>query len=154
MIMNPKHIVELSYAFHNLTWVLGLNETHKTIYTSDNPICTWAHIKHPFLSMNGIASKGVEVFFPLSPHATLIMIDGEYHTGYKSLDRKYIKITGTEDIDRYNSILAVEANRFIYSTEGDWTLIDNMIKKSPDVFDQPHTQLTWGGKVYTPTRTK
>jgi len=79
MLLDIEHIFEMTISFFNLTWILGMNKTSTCFYTSDNPIGTKAHVKHPFMSMAGIKSEGVEVYFPLSPNHILLMYDGEYH---------------------------------------------------------------------------
>ena len=150
MLVDEKSMMEIAGHFYNLTWMLGLNTTEEKFYTSDNPICTYGHIKNGLYSMSGIASKGVEVFFPLSPNVILVMVDGSYHTQCLPYERRYIKITQKDSIDYYNSILAMQAERFVFSSENSMVLIDEMIKKDPEIFKHPHTQMSYGGKIYYP----
>ena len=148
MLLDSQHLVEIVGCFYQLTWMLGVNKTQKKFFTSDTPIGTWGHIKDPILPMNGIASRGVEAFFPLSPDVILIMVDGSYHTHCLSLERKYIEITEDANIDYYNSILAMQAERLIFSADDNMTLLDSMKKRNPGIFKEPHVQTKWGGKTY------
>lgn len=151
MLMDAEHIVEFAKIFFSHIWMLGLNKSNKKLYTSDSPICTHAHVKHSFLSMNGLASKGVEVFYPISPDILLIMLDRSYHTHYLSSERRYVELN-SDNIDFYNSILAMEAERAIYSSDGDFKLINFMKRENDDIFTHSHTQVQWGGKTYYPRR--
>ena len=110
MMLNDGAINDFSQAFHNLTWILGVNKTDIKLFTSDNPIITRAHISDSIVAMNGIASKGVEVVFPLSPNVILIMVDGSYHTDCLPFERRYFELSIPQMIDNYNLILASQSN--------------------------------------------
>lgn len=90
MLMDLKSLSDLAISFLSLTWILCINQTKKKLYTSDSPIGTHAHVDHPIMSMNGLKSKGVEVFFPISPECILVMFDGSYHFQNAHLERKYV----------------------------------------------------------------
>lgn len=153
MLMDEENLNKIAHFFERLTWTLGINKTPKKLYTSDNPIGTRAHITHPFLSMSGLACRGIEVFYPISPFVVLMMVDGTYHTHMNIYKNRYIIIDKEANIDYYNSILAVQAERFVFSSDGDIRLLKRMKEKDPDVFRHPHNQSSWGGKTYYP-RTK
>lgn len=151
MVIDIKHIGELAHSFFSLTWILGKNKTSMSFYTSDNPIGTKGHIHHPFLSMNGLDSRGVEVFFPLSPKCILIMYDGSYHKTPLPMDRRYVNMTELEDIENYNTLCVCTSERCVYSNDGNFTLIGKLLEKDPNVFEIPKTQLSWGNKKYYPS---
>lgn len=152
MLLDVENLDEITTCFLNLKWFVGINRTDKKFYTTDNAIGTQGHIKDPIRSMNGIASRGVEVFYPLSPDVILIMVDGGYHTTWQPFERRYIEITEAENIDYYNSILSMQAGRFIISCDNDFSLLKQMKSQNPDVFNQPSTQVTWGGETYYPRK--
>jgi len=151
MLMDYESLSEITQSFFNFTWILGVNRTEKKFYTSDSPIGTLAHVKHPFMSMGGLKSEGVEVFFPISPTCILIMVDGSYHTNITQLERRYLVIDDVKEVDCYNSLCAMRSERCVFSTDGSFLLIEEMKKDNPSVFSQPHTQLTWNNKTYFPT---
>lgn len=150
MILDAKNLAELTLCFSRLTWMLGINRTKDKLFTSDTPIVTRAHVYDPIRSMDGVASRGVEVFFPLSPEVILIMFDGSFHSQYLPFERKYIEIQNSEEINGYNWALAARAGRFVFSADGNMVLLDRMKAIAPGIFKQPHTQLEWGGKTYYP----
>lgn len=152
MFFDSENIKDVTMLFYNLTWVLGINRTNVKFFTSDNPIITHSHIVHPFIQMNGLASKGVEVVFPLSPNVILIMFDGEYHQMMKSFDRCYVEIDDEQNVYFYNSLLAMQAGRFVFSSDGNFEIINTMKHVDPNVFNYPQTQIKWGGKTNFPQR--
>lgn len=152
MFLDLEYVSEIALSFMNLTWILAINKTKKKLYTSDNPIGTHAHVKHPFMSMSGLQSRGVEAFFPISPECVLVMFDGSYHSNLVCLERKFIAIEDIENINYYNSLCALHSERCIYSTDGDMSIIEIMKHNNPKVFNQPNTQLTWGDNKYYPSK--
>jgi len=134
MLMNNKDLPEISKSFWSLTWVLGINKTEKKFYTSDNPIGTHAHIKDPIMSMSGLQSPGVEVFFPISPNCILLMFDGSYHNHIAYLERKYVLIDDELSVDYYNSLCVLRCERCVFSNDGDYKLVKGVKKRNPDVF--------------------
>ncbi len=152
MIFDTKNLLDLVAAFNSLSWILGINKTSKRFYTSDNPIGTKAHISHPFLSMSGPNSTGVEAFFPISPEIILVMYDGEYHKVVASKDRTFGTIL-EDNVDYYNSLMVMRSNRCIYSNINDFSLIDKMVKRDPHILENNNTtELHWGGNTYTPRK--
>ncbi|MBR5113859.1 MAG: DUF4238 domain-containing protein [Oscillospiraceae bacterium] len=125
MMLDAKNLSMLTACFFRLVWILGINRTKQKFFTSDNPIVSWAHIYNSIYSMNGLASKGVEVFFPLSPDAILIMFDGSYHKQALPHERNYIEISDNALINRYNSLIAFHADRFVFSSEWDMSLLES-----------------------------
>ena len=152
MIMDGKEIENLAQSFFSLTWFVHVNRTSQPFYTSDNPIGTEAHVHHPFISMAGLQSQGVEAYFPLSPNLMLIMLDGEYHTQFQKHDRRVIELDNPEVVKYYNSRCVLYSDNCIFSTVNDFSVIDEILTKNPDVLNQPHTVMSWGGNTYTPRR--
>ena len=152
MILNEKHIDTLSKIFHNYTWTLAINRTAELFYTSDNPICSIAHKTHPILSMSGFESPGVEVIIPFSPELLLVMCDGNYHKGMLQHERKIIEVDNIKTIEHYNSVVAQYSTRFVISKDNNFSIIKKMLDNNPNVFNKPHTTLTWGDKIYQPNK--
>lgn len=149
-LLDIDYLSMIAAAFSRLSWILGINRTAIKLYTSDNPIVTYAHINHPILSMSGINSEGVEVLFPITPDIVLIMVDGSFHKDCVPYERRYLEITNEQTIERYNGTIALQAERTVISADGNFSLLQRMKAKQADVFKQPHTSLRYGGKVYQP----
>lgn len=152
MILNKEEIESLAQSFFSLTWMLQFNRTPHPFFTSDSPIGTEEHIHHPFMSMAGLQSRGVEAFFPLSPNLILLMLDGEYHTEFKSYDRKIIELDNAEVVKYCNSRCILHSDSCVFSNTNDFSVISEMLANNPNVLDQPHTVMHWGGNTYTPQK--
>ena len=98
---------------------LVLNETSKELITSDNPISKYNQFlesrKFPY-GHTGMASKGLQIFYPLSPDLALIMYDPKvYKVGYK---KQFDKIkTSIKDVFSLNMLTCLYANESLYGTE-------------------------------------
>ena len=148
MLTDLDSLVQIAASFYSLTWVLLINKTKTRFYTSDSPIMTIHHVQTPVFSGTGLRSKGVEVFFPISPECGLAMFDGEFH-GIKHLDRRVL-VCSENDVRRYNWIEAVHAEEMIISKDDNWKTVKEILVSEPGVFKRPRTALTWGEKTYTP----
>ena len=98
--------------------------------------------------LGGIVSEGIEAFFPLTPKLVLMMIDGSFHTQYASQDRRYMEITNRAFIERYNKTLALQAERAVFSINGEFDLLQKMKEENPNVFNQPQIQLRKATEVF------
>lgn len=149
MLGDRKEIWKSAERFNDFVWVLGINKTNVKLFTSDRPICTIPHIQKPFISMAGIMSEGVEVFYPISPGIILIMFDRKHHTDARKYDRHCVDIQNVDTIDHYNSICVSQSERCVFSQTDDFSLIDKMLIINKDALKKPYMTLTWGGKTYT-----
>jgi hypothetical protein len=95
------------------------NTTSNELITSDNPISKYNQFlesrKFPF-GHNGMASKGLQIFYPLAPDLLLIMYDPKvYKIGNK---KQFSNIPMNEkDIEYLNILTCLYANKSIYSTD-------------------------------------
>lgn len=150
MLLDIDHIVDLMQSFCNLTWILGVNRTDVPFYTSDNPIGTCPHIKNPIMSMSGIGSKGVEVFLPLSPNHILLMFDGSYHKEIVPYNGRYVSLDDIADIEHYNRLCTYNSSRCVFSSSSNFSIIENILLKNPNIFEIPKVSISFGGKEYFP----
>ncbi len=72
--------------------------------------------------------KGVELYFPISPQLSLILID--WHKGSKKLNTQQI-----------NEQIILEANKFIYSHQSDFSLVRKALKIRPNMKDKSGKRL-------------
>ena len=150
MIIDSDELHEMASTFFNLTWVLLINKTKTSVYTSDKPIGRISHVEHPFLSMAGLTSPGIEVYFPLSPELILLMYDGKYHNYSAGQDRTISSLNKDELIYYYNYFTVVQSQRWVISNNNDFSLITEMVSEKPDIFNAPSSVVSWGGKTYVP----
>ena len=146
---NVEEILGFAQTFDNHIWILLKNNTSQKYLTSDNPIGTIAHIKDPMISMSGIASKGVEVYFPLSPDLLLIMLEKTHHVNYCSQNHRIVQVVRVDVVDYYNSYCVMNSTRCVYSQNGDFSIVDKLIAKNANILQSSKSELLWNGKTYT-----
>ena len=105
-------------------WIIGVNIfSEKHFYTSDHPVAKTS-------PLFGIASKEVQISFPLNSDVILILFEREHFKHYEPLEDKIVLLT-TEQIDRLNSMQIVSSYRQIYCRNNGLDLAEQMIKNSP-----------------------
>ncbi len=95
---------------------LLVNSTEDPFWTSDNPVVAYNQLmemKRSFNPQNGIASKGLELFLPLTPRHCLVYFDaGVYEIGTHG--RSSVQITDNRDVHALNRIQVITADRNVY----------------------------------------
>lgn len=97
---------------------LLLNKTTEEIITSDNPVSKYNQFlesrKFPF-GHNGMASKGLQILYPLAPDLMLLMYDPKI---YKVGNRKQFSqiVINEKDVGVLNLLTCLYANKVLYST--------------------------------------
>lgn len=113
-------------------WIIWKNETGYPLYTSDNPLVRRAHIHDNFYSYGGLASKGIELAFPLTPKYILVFAEKTY---FKKLEKWDLKIMDLkkDDIAFYNSMQVLQSYRQIYCSSKSFNLAERICREHPDV---------------------
>ena len=148
MLMDSDNVLQLALSFLKHKWCLFINRTGIPIITSDNPITTRAHVWNGPIAMGGIDSEGVEIAFPIAPNAILVMVDDNYHS-LQIHDLAFIPMD-EEAVEYYNTMQVARAERCLFSPTNDFSVVDRILSKHPDLFDMPSMSLSWGGKVFYP----
>ena len=153
MLLNNEQLNKMAIAYFSLTWVLLINKTNHPLFTSDNPISRIPHIQNDLYPMVGIASRGIEVCFPLSPDLLLLMYDGEYHNYKAGKDRSIGVIESVDIIRYYNEATVIQSERWVVSSTDDFSLIEKMLSVNPEALSKSDLVASYGGKNYTSERT-
>ena len=109
------------------------NATDMPFYTSDHPVSKRANIISPVRSFGGWASEGIEIAFPLSPRATLILCDRTYFHQLEHLENQVLELQDTQNVIYYNSLQVNDSYRFIYSSSRDFALAEEMVIAHKDL---------------------
>lgn len=107
---------ELIHFAFDLKAKLLINKTNCLFITSDNPVIKYNQYlesrNHPG-GHCGIATKGLQIFFPISPNHMLCFYDDwAYKIGEKFKD--VIEITNIEDIEKLNYLQVLNCNDHLY----------------------------------------
>jgi hypothetical protein len=109
---------ELSQFANDLAWKLAGNKTSRPFLASDHP----AVFYNQFLEtrkegggITGIASRGLQIFFPLGPRHLLMLYDKNvYRVGGRKQFDAYIETSIESDVAGFNSLQAANADEVLY----------------------------------------
>src|SRR3989338_1832138 len=120
-----KNFEEFAKIILNRKWILLLNETKMSYWTSDNPVCLYSPRKFGGV---GLASPESELYFPLSPDYCLLICDPE-----KCKDFPFEIKSMEENIDFQRSLQINYSNRFIFSRDNEFNLVEEAIRERPEL---------------------
>jgi len=131
-IIDPDVLQDFSGILSNHIWVVGLNHTSHTLYTSDHPVVRLPHTKHPFLGNAGLGSPGIEVAVPLSSTHILFLWEREYFGAYAKLEGRCVELEDA-NAECYNSAQVKQSHRQIYCAHDDFEVAREVCRRWPRV---------------------
>ncbi|PIC72516.1 DUF4238 domain-containing protein [Sporosarcina sp. P17b] len=132
MIFDTDTIRDFTEVILNHSWIFYFNTSDVDFITSDNPIVRNAHLQDPPRSYGGIASKGVEINFPISPKILLAMYEKSYHQDLVPCDNRIIMLSDNRFVDYYNLLQVNRSFKQIYSLKSLDNLLKNTSKHHPN----------------------
>lgn len=126
-------------------WILCINKSEIPFFTCDNPVAKKANLNHPFYS-NGFNSKGIEIYYPISPKYAICIIEPSY-LEEKAPDLIDHTIWGfsKENVIHYNDLLIKNATSQIYSNQNDFNWVEKRLRDTPIVGDNRRKRISFGG---------
>ena len=139
-VIHAKFILEHYETFadilQNHIWMVGINDTGKPLFTSDNPV-----IKHSHLSHSGIDSEGIEIAFPLNSKIILIMRERQHFFRHLNQDSKLFPLT-INDVEYYNKLQIYNSNRFVFSPDDCFEIVKYICQEYPEVCSEERNRIT------------
>lgn len=91
-----------------------INRTDKAFITSDNPVAKYDQFMERMkLGTYGLRSRGLQIFFPLSPRRGVMYYDPEcYKLGHE--EKEYVEVDQEKDIDELNKLTACNSDEVLY----------------------------------------
>lgn len=125
-------------------WILCINNSEIPFFTCDNPVVKKANLTHPFYS-NGFNSKGIEIYYPISPKYAICIIEPSYLKEKASnlLDRTIWNFS-KENVIHYNDLIVKNATSQIYSNQNDFTWVEKRLIDTPSVGDKSRKRIIFG----------
>jgi hypothetical protein len=124
-VYDMNRIVGTATVFNHHIWLMGVNETNEPLCTSDNPVATRPHITNEWYSNSGIASRGIEITFPLNPKYIVIMCERDHFRREEHRDNK-VTFLNEENITYYNCLQVYSSYRQLYSPRDNFQLVETM----------------------------
>ena len=131
MIVNSKTITHFAEVLFNHSWIIAINKSSIPFVSSDNPVSTIPHENKPNINCSGLASRKVEVFFPISPYVGIMMFEKEWH--FENLDRRCIIMNDPEEVKQYNIVTLCNSYRIIISNYPNLSFYQEYTRKHPDI---------------------
>lgn len=130
MILDPEFLETMSNILNSHIWVMYINRTSKSFFTSDNPIAKIPNVTELHKGNMGVGSEGMELLFPVNPNLTIGMYE-KNHFEKKMIDRMFIEINDTDLIDRFNIAQIMNSYRCVFSNNKDFWLIKKILNENP-----------------------
>jgi hypothetical protein len=114
----------------DMDFKLLLNQSSEPFITSDNPIVFYNQF-FPYrrgVSNTGLASKGLQIFFPLDPKKHIFLYDQKVY-GVGSVSKGTVNITDPRDVYSLNKLQVCSASDNVYFRDVDFN-IHTLYKKS------------------------
>ncbi len=143
-ILDKDFVLKLADILHNHIWIVGINRTPMSFYTSDHPIARHAHVEHPFFGMSGYASRGIEVAYPLSPRFLLSMCERTFFADFADKDGQTLDLAADDNITYYNAEQVFSSDRFLYCERDDFAFAKRVCDKEPDFRNPTRDRVTMG----------
>lgn len=156
MIINaPK---DFGAAIVGKDWVLLQTDHRHPYLIGDNPLTMHNMIDYSPRGNLGLMVEGIEIYFPLAPDLALAMwcpshrekllegiqrLDRFAGTWSNTLDIIEAIQTGKplwslpENVEHFNSLQVLSAERFVFSSNGNFTLVEDMIRENPELRHGP-----------------
>jgi len=131
--------------FANKVWILGGTDVKHPFQIGDNPIGMQNMLDMRPYGNLGLAVRGIEIYFPLSPRRLLALWCPSHITMLEAAAGHNIDVAQMlaaiaeervlhyrpEHVMNANSIQVGYAERFVFSSDGDFALALNMIQERP-----------------------
>jgi hypothetical protein len=121
MFMSKRIHYAVINSFLNHIWTVGINETSRYIYTSDNPVVWRAHINDVFTGGMAPLSKGVQIMYPIDNKHVLILKERTFFKKDEDYENKFIKLT-SEEIDNFNTLQVIQSYRQVFCLKNSFQL--------------------------------
>ncbi|AXV37990.1 MAG: hypothetical protein CIT01_07150 [Methanobacterium sp. BRmetb2] len=145
-LINQKVLSDLTKILYDKKWILLENNTDFPFWTSDNPVARYNPLDLSPYGNLGVASWGIQIYFPLNTKLCLCLLDPERYRTYNNLEKVKFKdinqniknaeksiIEDIDEIEFINGLQIIESYRQIFSKFDNFSLAKKMIKENPNM---------------------
>ena len=133
----PKLVHHASAIMLRMKWILCVNRTDMPLWTSDNPVTLHNSRPAGLQGNRGLACRGIEMYFPLSPTRSLGLCDP---TDMGSEPHVMIS-TDINHAWYQNNLQVRDSTRFLFASTGDFAFARKILSKYSEYGD-PERQRT------------
>lgn len=126
-----QHGIKAATIIGEFQWTLLVNNTEVPIWTSDDPVCRHNPINQTPHGRLGLLSKGINLYFPLSPRLLLLLSDP---TSYGFVGPCH-RLTDPMTVVFHNDLQVVQSNRHLFSNKNDFSQAQRRLEENPEFGD-------------------
>jgi hypothetical protein len=115
-------------------WVIGINETEHSFYTSDHPIVRRGNQHVNDRPLIGPNDPGIEFTFPLDNRHILVILERTHFAVFSQFDRRSVPLP-PEMIRDYNELQVLRSNQRIYCANDDFDRAREVCTAQPEICD-------------------
>lgn len=132
-LVSPDQIENYALILNTHIWVIKRAAPNEVFLTSDHPFAKRPHITGSWRSMSGIASKGIEIAFPLSSKYLLSLYDAEHFHRLIAFNGTVRSDLNHENMIYYNQFQVKDSNRFVFSEVDDFSFVEFLLNDQPEL---------------------
>lgn len=132
MLLNADYLKHAAATLLPHIWTLGINNTGTDLWTSDAPLIRIPHRLSADGSHAGFTAEGIELVFPVGPNRALVLLENTWFFD-RAWCHDHTCRLGEADIRRYNEMQAIQCNRQVFSPQGDFSSIQEILARRPDL---------------------
>lgn len=151
---NSEFVSKVAATLCTHIWVVGVNRTNTPLFTSDSPVVMRSSVPLSEYVPNtdnspaferaidvviesarpGVASEGVELYFPLNPQCVLIFLERKFFKSLEHRDGQRL-ILSDHHVKTFNILQVLQSYRQVYSSSNDFSLAEDVCAKYPEECD-------------------
>jgi hypothetical protein len=123
------NVNQMARIIRRMKWILLVNNTEMPFWTSDHPFTRYNPVDppHSYMGNLGLLNIGIQLLFPLTPRLSLQLCDPVAY--YHFPNRINVK---SENAVFHNELQVDWSTRFLFSSNGDFSLAKGWIEKYPE----------------------
>lgn len=124
-------------------WVVGINHTERTLYTSDHPVARRGNLMIGPRRGVGVSDPGVEFVFPLDSRHILLIMERTHFAGWKKYNNRAVTLT-PEQVQDYNGLQVRRSSQRVYCAKDDFDLAREICAAEPAIRDPNRPRVVAG----------
>lgn len=133
-MLNPDTLLRMARGLDKLIWVIGINNTGRSFYTSDHPVVRRGNCRDAGGPLVGINDRGVEFAFPLDSRHVLRLLDRRHFKEWRDRDGRVVELTADE-VGDLNGLQVRRSCQRVYCSTDDFEPAKQVCKVEPAVCD-------------------
>jgi hypothetical protein len=134
VLFRPEMMRQMTRTLRRHIWLVGDNQTDHPLYTSDAPVVRHSHLQGVHLPSWGIASRGIEVAFPLTPRYVLMIVERVVFADKASEEFSLLPLEPAH-VDFYNWMQVMQSHQRVFCPDDRFDLARRILDVQPEAGD-------------------